>query len=95
MGLVHTSATVGTSVVTVVPVATGGEYNFIAIANNGASTVYLKMVPSTVTLTASNGVPLASGASLILDQDVTPILVAGVSAVCDTGATTTIAVQAY
>jgi hypothetical protein len=52
-------------------------------------------VPSAVTLTASNGVPLASGASVILDQDVTPILVAGVSAVCDTGATTTIAVQAY
>jgi hypothetical protein len=95
MALVHTSSTVGTSVVTVVPVAIGGEYNFIAIANNGSGTVYLKMVPSTVTLTASNGVPLASGSSLLLDQDVTPILVAGVSAVCDTGATTTIAVQAY
>jgi hypothetical protein len=94
MALVHTSSSVGTSVTTVVP-ASGDNYNFIAIANNGSSTAYLKMVPSTVTLTVSNGIPLASGASILLDQDVTPILTSGVSAVCDTGATTTLAVQAY
>lgn len=94
MGLVYTSSTIGTVVTTVVP-ASSDNYQFIAIANNGANTVYLKMVPSTVTLTVSNGVPLASGASILLDQDVTPILVSGVSAVCDTGLTTTVAVQAY
>jgi hypothetical protein len=75
--------------------ASGDNYQFISIANNGASTVYLKMVPSTVTLTATNGIPLASGAAILLDQDVTPILTGGVSAVCDTGASTTVAVQAY
>lgn len=94
MGLVHTSSAVGTAVVTVVP-ASSDNYQFIAISNNGSGTVYLKMVPSTVTLTASNGVPLQSGASILLDQDVTPILVSGVSAVCDTGSSTTVAVQAY
>lgn len=94
MGLVHTSSTVGTAVINVVPASTS-EYSFIAVANNGANTVYLKMVPSTVTLTVSNGVPLQSGAALILDQDVTPILVSGISAVCETGTTTIVAAQAY
>lgn len=94
MGLVHTSSTVGTAVITIVP-ASGDNYQFISISNNGSGTVYLKMVPSTVTLTASNGVQLQSGAAILLDQDVTPILVGGVSAVCDSGASTTVAVQAY
>ena len=94
MALVHTSSTVGTVVVTVVP-ASGDNYNFIAIANNGSSTVYLKMVPSTVTLSATSGIPLASGSAMLLDQDVTPILTGGVSAVCDSGSSTTVAVQAY
>lgn len=95
MALVHTSTTVGTAVTTVVPAAVGGEYQFIAVANGGSNTVYLKMVPSTTTLTVANGIPLASGASVLLDQDVTPILTGGVSAVCDSGLTTTVVVQAY
>jgi hypothetical protein len=94
VSLVHTSRTVGTAITSIVP-ASGDNYEFIAIANNGSGTAYLKMVPSTVTLTVANGIPLASGASILLDQDVTPILTGGVSAVCDTGATTTLAVQAY
>jgi len=94
VGLVYTSTTVGTTVITVVPASTT-EYSFIAISNNGANTVYLKMAPATNTLTVSNGIALASGAAILLDQDVTPILVSGVSAVCDSNAPTTIAVQAY
>lgn len=94
MGLVHASATVGTTVTTVVP-ASGDNYNFIAVANNGSSTVYLKMVPSTTTLTVTNGIPLPAGSSILLDQDVTPILVSGISALCDSGSTTTVSVQAY
>ena len=94
MALVHTSSTVGTNVATVVP-ASGDNYNFVAIANNGSGTVYLKMVPSTVTLSSTNGIPLASGAAMLIDQDVTPILTGGVSAVCAAGATATVVVQAY
>jgi hypothetical protein len=53
------------------------------------------LVPTTSALTTSNGVPLAAGASLLLDQDLTPIFTSGISAICDTGASTTLAVQAY
>lgn len=94
MALIHTSTSVGTVVATVVRAASE-NYEFIAIANNGPNTVYLKMVPSTVTLTVANGIPLPEGASLLLDQDVTPILVSGVSAVCAAGQSATVAVQAY
>jgi hypothetical protein len=94
MALVHTSNAVGTAVVTIVP-AGGENYQFVAIANGGPSATYLKMVASTVTLTVSNGIPLQPGAAMIIDQDVTPILTSGVSAICASGATTTVVVQAY
>jgi hypothetical protein len=80
--------------VVVIPPA-GEHYQFIAVANNGTKTAYLKMVPGDVPLSATNGLPLPAGATMVLDQDVTPILVTGVSAVCASGETTTIAAQAY
>lgn len=92
--MIHTGTTVGTSVINIIP--PGDEnYQFIAISNNGSKTAYLKMVPSTVTLDVTNGVSLPAGVSIIVDQDVTPILVAGVSAVCGSGDQTTLAAQAY
>ena len=94
MPLVHTSYTVGTTSVAVVPAA-GEHYQFIAVANNGSKTAYLKMVPGDTVLTVTNGIPLPAGATLVLDQDVTPILVSGVSAICASGETTVIAAQAY
>jgi hypothetical protein len=93
--VVFTSVSVGTTATSVLAAASGNNYQFIAIANNGSSTAYLKLVPTTSALTASNGVPLAAGASLLLDQDLTPIFTSGISAICDTGASTTLAVQAY
>jgi hypothetical protein len=94
MPLVHASYTVGTSAVVVVPHA-GEHYHFIAVANSGTKTAYLKMVPGDVPLSVTNGVPLPAGAAIVLDQDATPILVAGVSAVCAGGESTTVAAQAY
>lgn len=95
MPVVHTSVTVGTAVTTVVPSAGDGNYQFIAVANSGPGSVYLKMVPSTVTLTVSNGLPILAGATLIVDQDLTPILVGGVSGIAASGATASVVVQAY
>jgi hypothetical protein len=92
--LVHSSVSVGTAVVSVVP-ASPEQYQFVAVSNVGAKTAFLKMVPSGVTLTVTNGISLPAGASLVVDQDVTPILTGGISAVCAAGETTTIAIQAY
>lgn len=94
MQLVHTSIAVGDEAVTVIPAA-GENYQFIAISNNGDKAAFLKMVPSAEALTALNGVKLASGSVMLVDQDVTPILVTGVSAICASGDSTTLAVQAY
>jgi hypothetical protein len=92
--LVHSSSAVGTATVVVVP-ASPEQYQFVAVSNVGLKTAYLKMVPSTATLTVSNGIALPAGASVIVDTDITPILTGGVSAVCATDETTTIATQAY
>lgn len=94
MAAIHTSVSVGTAVVSIVPAA-GENYQFIAVSNHGPDAAYLKMVPSTTTLTVSNGVKLAPGGTVLVDQDVTPILVGGISAVCDTGDSAVVAVQAY
>ncbi len=94
MPLIHTSTSVGTTEVTIVP-AGSENYQFLAIANNGSKTAYLKMVPSTVALSVTNGIALPAGVSVMLDQDVTPILITGISAICGSGDTTTLAAQAY
>lgn len=94
MGLVHQSVSVGTAVVTIVP-AGGENYQFIAISNGGGNAAYLKMVPSDVALTTDNGIAIPAGATVLIDQDVTPILTSGISAVCGEGNSTTLAVQAY
>lgn len=95
MATVFTSVSVGSTATAVLAAADGGNYQFIAIANNGAATAYLKLVPTSTALSTSNGVPLAAGASLLLDQDLTPIFTSGISAICASGASTTLAVQAY
>lgn len=94
MPLIHTSTAVGTTETVIVPPA-GENFQFLAIANNGSKTAYLKMVPSTAALTVSNGIALPAGVSVMLDQDVTPILITGVSAICASGESTTLAAQAY
>lgn len=95
MATVFTSISVGSTATAVLTAASDGNYQFIAVANNGTATAYLKLIPTSESLTTSNGVPLAGGASLLLDQDLTPIFTSGISAICASGATTTLAVQAY
>lgn len=75
--------------------ATSTGYRFVALANNGSATAYLKFLPDGDAVDSSNGIPLPPGASLMLDQDDSPILGGGIFASCNSPDSTTIAVQAY
>jgi hypothetical protein len=72
-----------------------GGYQFIAIGNVGESTAYLKFFPDGDDVTTTNGIPLAPGASILLDQDDSPIMNNGIYAICASGASTVLGVQAY
>jgi hypothetical protein len=59
---------VGTTETQVIPAPASFPYRFVAIGNNGASAVYLKLTPDTAAVTTSNGIPLQPSASLVFDQ---------------------------
>lgn len=91
-----TSVAVGTTAVQILSAPSGNPYKFVAVGNNGSSTAYLKLTPDSTTVTSSNGIPLPSGASLLCDQDMQKELFnSGVTAVCASGQSTTLSVQAY
>lgn len=91
-----TSVEVGTTEVQVLSVPEGTPYKFVAVGNNGSSTAYLKLTPDSTPPTALTGIPLPAGASLLCDQDAQKELFnAGVTAVCASGQSTTLSVQAY
>lgn len=75
--------------------ATSTGYRFVALANNGSATAYLKFMPDGGPVTSETGIPIPPGASLMLDQDDSPIIAGGIFAVCNSPDSTTIAVQAY
>lgn len=62
------SATVGTTETTIVPAPAAFPYRFVAIGNSGTATIYVKLTPDTTSVTTSNGIPLAPGASFVFDQ---------------------------
>lgn len=80
---------------TVLAPPASGEYQFIALSNNGSAAVYVKFVPDATPLTTENGIVLQPGVTVLLDQDGTPTLQSGIVAKCASGQTTTVAVQAY
>ena len=70
-------------------------YQFVALCNTGSETAYLKFTADATAVSVTNGIALPAGASILVDQDDSPILANGISAICATGKTTTVAVQAY
>lgn len=90
-----TSVSVGTSATTVLSVPPGSPYKFVAVGNNGTTSVYVKFTGDTTTVTASNGIPLPGGAAFVCDQDAQRELFdSGLSAITSSG-TTTLSVQAF
>lgn len=81
--------------VQILSVPPSGEYQFIALSNNGNATVFLKFTPDSDAVTPTNGVALPPGSSLLIDQDASPILQNGIFGVCASGQSSTVAVQAY
>lgn len=71
------------------------SYQFIAISNTGSATAFLKFVGDATAVTSSNGIALPAGASMLVDQDDSPIMQNGITAVCASGQSTVVAVQAY
>jgi hypothetical protein len=91
-----TSVSVGTAAVQVLSVPSGTPYKFVAVGNTGSDTAYLKLTPDSTPVTSLNGIPLPAGASLLCDQDAQKELFnAGVTAICASGESTTLSVQAY
>lgn len=89
------TTSVGTTAVEVLPPPANGAYKFVAISNVGSEECFIKVVPDTTALTATNGIPLSSGASFVVDQDAQrEMFDAGASAITASG-TTSIAVQAF
>ena len=89
------AVSVGTSSIEVLAAPTGKPYQFVAISNNGSEVAYLKVVSGGADVTTTNGIPLAAGASFVVDQDAQARLFkSGVTAVVATG-TTTLGVQAF
>lgn len=71
------------------------SYQFVALCNTGSETAYLKFTADATTVSVTNGIALPSGASILVDQDDSPVLQNGITAVCAAGKSTTVAVQAY
>lgn len=89
------SVTVNDSSTSILAAPSGHAYKMVSIGNVGASTVYLKLVPGTTTVTVTNGIPLAANTSLVCDQDAQKELFdGGVTGICASGQTTTVSVQA-
>ena len=89
------AVTVTTSPTAVLAAPTGRPYQFVALTNNGAETVWLKVVAGGDPVSTSNGVQLAAGASFVVDQDAQArMFKAGVSAITAAN-TTTLGVQAF
>jgi hypothetical protein len=95
MAYVSTISVTDSAQVTVLPPPTVGMYQFVAVGNNGTNTAYIKFIPEGGDVTPQNGIPLPAGASILLDQDDSPVLNNGIFAICDSGEDTTLAVQAY
>lgn len=95
MAVVATVSVTHSGQATVLPPPSVGLYQFVAIGNNGEKTAYLKFIPEGGDATPQNGIPLPAGASILLDQDDSPVLNNGIFAVCGGEDTTTLAVQAY
>jgi len=91
---VITSVSVGTTETSVLAAPSGAPYKFVAISNVGGSTVYIKVVPETTSLTVSNGIPLAPGAAFVVDQDAQRELFDGGVTAITSANTTTVSVQA-
>ena len=86
---------VSTSSTEVLAAPTGKPYQFVSISNNGTEVAFLKVVSGGADVTTTNGIPLAAGASFVVDQDAQARLFkSGVTAVVATG-TTTLGVQAF
>lgn len=89
------SVSVSTTPVEVLPDPADRPYQFVAICNNGSEVAFLKVVPGGDAVSSSNGIPLAGGASFVVDQDAqTRLFKSGVTAVTASG-TTTLGVQAF
>lgn len=90
-----TSVSVSTAETMVLTRPSGNAYRFVAIGNVGTNTAYIKLTPDPDAVTATNGIPLPSGTSILCDQDDSKELFkAPVTAICSSG-TTTLSVQAY
>lgn len=89
------SVTVGTTETQVLAQPANHAYKFVAISNVGEALCYLKIVSDDDALTTLNGIPLASKAAFVVDQDAQRELFSnGASAITSSG-TTTISVQAF
>ena len=89
------AVTVTTSPTEVLAAPTGRPYQFVALSNNGAATVWLKVVAGGDPVSATNGIQLAAGASFVVDQDnQARMFKSGVTAIVANG-TTTLGVQAF
>lgn len=89
------SFTVGTTQTQILQKPTASPFKFVAFGNSGSVTAYLKLTPDSDAVTASNGLPLPAGSSLICDQDVQRELFDGGAFAITGGGTTNIAVQAF
>lgn len=89
------AVTVTTSSTEVLAAPSSRPYRFVALCNNGTETAFLKIVSGDDAVSTSNGIQLAAGASMVVDQDKQAHLFEfGVTAVVATG-TTTIGVQVF
>jgi len=89
------AVTVTTSPTEVLAAPTGRPYQFVALSNNGAETVWLKVVAGGDPVSTGNGIQLAAGASFVVDQDnQARMFKSGVTAVTGSNSTA-IGVQAF
>ena len=89
------AVTVTTSPTEVLAAPSGRPYQFVAISNNGAETVWLKVVAGGNNVSTSNGIQLAAGASFVVDQDNQARLFKAVVTAVVASGTTTLGVQAF
>jgi len=89
------AVTVTTSPTEVLAAPAARPYQFVALSNNGAETVWLKVVAGGDPVSATNGIQLAAGASFVVDQDnQARMFKSGVTAIVAAN-TTTLGVQAF